>query len=517
MQTNVAVTGSLVFNAANVNSGTYTTTTYPATTVTGATNNGYAGILQTYNGTTEYLLDVQGLNVDAIQGYPPLHVTGPTTVSTTGNNTTGYVSTLGTPTANGGLQRAIGSVGSYVFPIGTTSLATGHGYNAVQLNFTTIPAGGGTVKGKFVDYKNSAGNISNSGYIGTIDDLCPTCGGQYQLPPNEGWNYYFSQNPCNSNNPQWFVLRGQVIKHGFWTFGSATTGTGTFTYSIETFPNNITGPQNLSQEIWRVLKYDDPSGDHYGFDPSTADWTSQITSQVSTTSPLYTDLLTYSLNTEAPGHCYTGNGIPGGLYTGFSEFALDKSNSDVALPVTLVSLEAYPVNNSYIQVQWITSLEINNSGFKVERSTDAINFTDIGWVAGHDNSTQENTYNYNDYNVAPDIVYYYRLILVDNNGNQTPTDIVQAQLTGGNMFAIGPLFPNPASNQSSLNITTSEAKNIDVKLYDIIGQQISDKQYDLLPGVNTISFNTQQLAGGPYTIILTADNDLYSRKLVIAR
>ena len=496
MQTPVNITGSLLFNTAGTYSSLYPSgvlsTTYNPSITTGVTNNGaLGGLLKTFDATSgnEYLLDVQNAGVDAINGYPALVVNG--------NPATGYVVTKGTTSANGGLQRAIGSATSYVYPIGTTT----HGFNATRFNFTSVPGGTQTVKGKFCDYQTSA----SAAYTGTIDVTCIGCTGNYVAPDNLGYNYYFKTDSC-TGHPQWFIIDAQVIKHGYWTFNSSDNTA--FQYSIEAFPNNITGPANLSLETWRTLKYDD--GAHtYGYDPSQQDWTSQIRSQVSDTN----DLLTWSLNTG----CYTGPGIPGGVYTGFSEFSLDKSNSDNALPVTLISLEAYPVDNTYIQVQWVTALEINNQGFTVQRSTDAINFTNIGWVPGHGNSTEQNTYDYNDYNVSPNIIYYYRLIQVDNNGHQTPTDIVQATLTGGNIFEIGPLFPNPAGDHSSLNITTSQAQGVNVKLFDIIGQQITSKDYSLSSGVNAINFNTQPLAGGTYTVIIEADDNLYSRKLIVAK
>ena len=496
MQTNVIISGSLLFNTTNTFSSLYPSgvfsATYNPSIVTGVTNNGQGGLLKTFDGTSgnEYLLDVQNTNTDAINGYPALAINGAPS--------TGYIVTKGTSgSANGGLQRAIGSATSYVYPIGTTK----RGFNAVRYNFTSVPTGTKTVKGKFCDYETSA----SSSYTGTIDVTCIGCYGNYVMPDNLGYNYYFTNDAC-TGHPQWFIMDGLTLKHGYWTFTSSNNSA--FTYNIEAFPNNITGPANLSLETWRVLKYDD-GADTYGYDPSQQNWTSQIISQVSSPS----DLLSWSLNTG----CYSGPGIPGGIYTGFSEFSLDKSNSDNALPVTLLTLEAYPVNNTFIQVKWVTSVEINNQGFDVQRSTDGINFTTIGWVNGHGNSTQENTYTYDDHNVTGNVVYYYRLIQVDNNGHQTLTDIVQAMITSGEVFIISELFPNPAGDHSSLTITTSVSQSVHIKLYDIIGQQITEQADNLNTGVNAINFNTSQLAGGPYSVIIEAGDKFYSRKLIIAR
>lgn len=497
MQTNVAVSGSLVFNTGNTYQGLYPagvlTTSYNPSLVTGASNNGLGGLLKTFDDASgsEYLLDIQNPDTDAINGYPALAINGAPT--------TAYVITKGTSgSTNGGLQRAIGSAASYVYPIGTTK----HGFNAVRYNFSSVPSGTKTVKGKFCDYETSA----SGSYTGTIDVTCIGCWGNYVAPDNLGYNYYFPNTPCNGR-PQWFILDGLSIKHGYWTFTSSNNSS--FTYNIEAFPNSITGPADLNLETWRVLKYDD-NAHTYGYDPSQQDWTSQIVSQASSPD----DLINWSLNTG----CYTGSGIPGGIYTGFSEFSLDKSNSGNALPVTLTSLEAYPVNNTFIQVQWVTSLEINNQGFAVQRSTDGINFTDIAWVAGHGNSTQEHIYDYNDYSVTPDMVYYYKLIQIDNNGRQTPTNIVQAMLTGINSFVVSDFQPNPASSRSQIIITSGSARNIDIKFYDVLGRQITaGKTYDLSIGENNIDLNTQTLAAGNYTAVIRAGNDIYPRRLVVVK
>ena len=168
-------------------------------------------------------------------------------------------------------------------------------------------------------------------------------------------------------------------------------------------------------------------------------------------------------------------------------------------------------------MQWTTVLEVNDLGFTVQRSTDGVNFSNIGWVAGQGNSTTQHIYDYNDYNVTPGVVYYYRLLQVDNNGHRNPTDIVEAMLSGGQVFAISDLFPNPASDHSSLDITTTLAQTITVKLYDVIGQQLSSRDYDLVAGVNPINFNTLALAGGTYTAIIEAGDRFYSRKLIVTK
>ena len=308
------------------------------------------------------MLDIQNGNVDAVAGYPVLE--------TGGMPSTGFILTSGNRgSSNGGLQRAISSATSYVFPVGTAS----HGFNGVQLNFSKVP-GGGSVKTKFCDGSSSAG-----GYVGQISNYCGGCNdGEPGI--DSGYNRFFTSNACDNNQPQWIMFEHTAQNHGYWSFSSSNTG---YQYDMEVFPNSFGSTPNGT---WRVLKHEAA----YGNDPSTSatDWRPEIESLVSNIS----DLTTYTKNAG----CYTGSGVPGGLYTDFSQFTLGMSNDNNALPVKLLYITAQAEGKHHITVTWATALEINNAGFYVLRSTDGINFTSVGWVAGHDNSTVTETYAYDD-------------------------------------------------------------------------------------------------------------------------
>ncbi|HWB62712.1 MAG TPA: T9SS type A sorting domain-containing protein [Chitinophagales bacterium] len=496
LEADVTVKGSLVFNSASIFGTPPVVTSVYNPSIPG-TNSGNSGMLQIYDDNTgnEYTLDIQNGSTDAIAGYPSLSIDG--------NPATAYILTKGyAGSSTGGLQRKIGSAASFVYPIGTSL----HGYNAVRFNFHTVPGSGNDrVMGKFFNIESSANGV----YAGSISTHCTGCTGNSSYLDNAGYNRFFSSNLCNGGTPQWVIIENNAIaSHGYWSFTSPNNGSQ-YQYDIEAFPNNFVttdGAPNAS-ETWRLLKYDDIN-DTYGYDPSQADWEPQI-EDVSDIN----DLLTYSMNTG----CYSGTGIPGGIYSGFSDFSLGKSQSWDALPVTITALEAYPVNNQYIQVAWTTAVEINNNGFEIQRSTDGINFADLGWVNGHGNSTQVNNYSYNDFDVTPGVVYYYRLVQYDYNGIQTPTNIVQAELSTGDILIVSEPIPNPANNHSRINIITSKQIAVNIKLFNVIGQEISATAHQLTKGNNDINFDTTPLASGTYTAIINADGKNFSRKLIITK
>ncbi|MFN8286857.1 MAG: T9SS type A sorting domain-containing protein [Chitinophagales bacterium] len=201
----------------------------------------------------------------------------------------------------------------------------------------------------------------------------------------------------------------------------------------------------------------------------------------------------------------------------FSEFWMYGSKQAQALPVEMIYFEANAVDNSYIQLKWATALEINNNGFWVERSVDGVNFTQIAWVDGHNNTTIQQNYSYDDVNVNANVRYYYRLKQMDNDGQFEYTDIVTAIITGETSFQVLDFVPNPTNQATTLYITSGSAQEIQVDLYNIVGQNVLSSSHQLSKGGNQIPFDLNLLASGTYTAVVTSNNEVHSKKLVISK
>ena len=187
------------------------------------------------------------------------------------------------------------------------------------------------------------------------------------------------------------------------------------------------------------------------------------------------------------------------------------------MPVQMIYLEAEAMSNDSIQVRWGTASEINNREFDVERSTDGNTWTMVNVTPGHDNSSIDQFYTFNDLNVTQGIVYYYRLKQVDNNGNYQYTGIVQAELTGAGAFTVMNFVPNPTSGNTQLTVVTTKEQEITVDFYDMLGQKVLTSIQQLNVGTNRIDFNLQRFASGTYSAVVTSDDQLYTKKIVITR
>lgn len=135
------------------------------------------------------------------------------------------------------------------------------------------------------------------------------------------------------------------------------------------------------------------------------------------------------------------------------------------LPVTLVSFNAKEQSGKAL-LTWVTSTEINNSHFEVERSIDGVKFTKVGEVAGSGNSNTVKTYRFVD-ELTNAKVTYYRLKQVDFNGAFEYSNIINLTTKALNALSSMSVYPNPATNSISVDGLTEQAL-----VYDAVGRLV---------------------------------------------
>lgn len=236
---------------------------------------------------------------------------------------------------------------------------------------------------------------------------------------------------------------------------------------------------------------------------------------------------TYETRTQGGGGLtIASTGGPNGTYkatfqvnkfSGFQFHGNGGVNGANGLPVQMLYFTANEANNTYVRLDWATALEINNDGFWVERSSDGLNWTSLAWIEGHDNSTAVNAYSYDDHAVASNILYYYRLKQVDNDGVFEYSGIETARLTGSVSFAVSEFIPNPTTAATHILITSSSEAVVSVVIYDLLGQKVTETKQQLNAGVNQLDFNFGQLAAGTYTATITTGNATYTKRVVLTK
>jgi hypothetical protein len=76
------------------------------------------------------------------------------------------------------------------------------------------------------------------------------------------------------------------------------------------------------------------------------------------------------------------------------------------------------------------------------------------------------------------------------------------------------IFPNPAQNNFSINITSNENSKMNVTLLDVRGREIMQTQRILTPGNNLEIFNISEIESGVYFINVQVGEKIYRTKLV---
>lgn len=172
-----------------------------------------------------------------------------------------------------------------------------------------------------------------------------------------------------------------------------------------------------------------------------------------------------------------------------------------SLPVELISFTGKAVNST-IQLNWITSSEIGNDYFDVQRSYDGITFTSIGTVSGSGNSNSVHSYSFVDESLSMDQAYY-RLVQHDVDGTQNPTDAILIQLSGAEISIV----PNPSEHEFTL--TLNQGENAELTVMDITGKLIVRESLDS----NQWSFG-ESLPTGTYIAQISTTSGIYVKRIV---
>jgi len=97
------------------------------------------------------------------------------------------------------------------------------------------------------------------------------------------------------------------------------------------------------------------------------------------------------------------------------------------LPIELMSFYG-ELTGEGVLLNWVTSTELNNDYFTIERSNDLIYFTDVGTVDGSGTSNSLVDYELLDADSLGYGVYYYRIKQVDYNGDYEYSYIVYVEI-----------------------------------------------------------------------------------------
>ncbi|GLR19380.1 T9SS type A sorting domain-containing protein [Portibacter lacus] len=173
-----------------------------------------------------------------------------------------------------------------------------------------------------------------------------------------------------------------------------------------------------------------------------------------------------------------------------SSITLNSTDFAPLLPVSLTSFSGNHFNNN-IELNWVTSLEINNDYFDVQRSANMKDFVTIGKVIGNGNMTRESEYAFTDRNPLAG-VNYYRLAQYDFNGDMEFHKVIAVENRSKTSSKVYPTLAKAQLNvevyeESALTIRNSQGQLINSQ---ILADSKSINISDFAPGIYYLQLNT---------------------------
>jgi type IX secretion system substrate protein len=162
-------------------------------------------------------------------------------------------------------------------------------------------------------------------------------------------------------------------------------------------------------------------------------------------------------------------------------------------------------------------MEINVNRFEIElakgnAALQQSQFVKIGEVAAHGNSSTLQTYTFTDLENNKSGIRYYRLKIIDNDGNFSYSLIRPVLFNDELVWSVN---PNPSSGLFNLICQSEQGKTIDVKVYDMNGKLVKQINVPATGFVQKIGVMLDnRSAAGLYLMEIRTGDKLHSFKLL---
>jgi hypothetical protein len=193
-------------------------------------------------------------------------------------------------------------------------------------------------------------------------------------------------------------------------------------------------------------------------------------------------------DTALPGQTSTSTSVTVPGVTQFSPWALAKALSP--LPVQLLYFRAEPAGDKVL-LKWATASEINSESFRIEKSTDGHQFSQVYLGSAAGNSAAVSLYETEDEASRSEV--YYRLKQKDFNGKEEVISLVTLKGAAGDVISNARIVTGNSSPE--LLFTASGEQSYHISVYAVSGQRIYTGHGLAQDGVNRLSLPVTVPAG----------------------
>ncbi len=198
----------------------------------------------------------------------------------------------------------------------------------------------------------------------------------------------------------------------------------------------------------------------------------------------------------------------------FSRWTLADVNAPI--PVELISFTAMVIEKN-VELQWSTATETQNYGWMVERMNSENQWTKIGFVNGHGNSTDMKKYQFVDkFPLQGNNIY--RLVQTDYNGFKSYSNSIEIIFNSPLLFSLEQNYPNPFNPSTIISYEIPVKTLVALNVFDVTGKIIDRLVNEIQnPGRYSVKFNASNLSNGIYFYELRTEKTSLQKKMILLK
>jgi len=215
---------------------------------------------------------------------------------------------------------------------------------------------------------------------------------------------------------------------------------------------------------------------------------------------------------------FTAPGTLTSNYFNINDKVFIYANYQDLTPVELLSF-SHSLSGNNVLLKWITSIEINNSGYEVQRKNNSEDqWQVLGFVESNSNSINVQEYTYSDNNLKTG-TYSYRLKQIDFNGNFEYLNLYEFVFIGNpNSVQLFQNYPNPFNPNTKISFQLPATGNLELSIFDTKGMLIENiLNGEFNEGYYNINFSAENLASGIYFYRLNFNGNSVSKKMIVSK
>lgn len=178
------------------------------------------------------------------------------------------------------------------------------------------------------------------------------------------------------------------------------------------------------------------------------------------------------------------------------------------VPLQLLSFKGLR-QSGYIALQWKTAWEQDMTGFEIEHSSDAVNFTSIGYETAKGSLTQFYTYDFRHYTTQRGL-NYYRLKMIGLDGTFSYSMVVVVMYDDKEALFLA--YPNPVKEHLIVEWMQDFSDKVVIVISDMTGRRITN---EYKPGsTRRVYIKTAALPAGTYVLQILAGDKNYNSTFI---